>query len=175
MNKLIRLASTDDTQEILDIYTPYIEHSAISFEFEVPTHEDFKNRINKIIKKYPWLVCLIDGKIVGYAYACEHRARIAYNWSVESSVYLSDKFHGQGLGKELYIELFKQLRMLGFYNVFAGITLPHPASHALHLSLGFEEIGVYKQVGFKNGEWYDTLWYQLLLQEGGVPKELKDS
>jgi len=163
MNKKIRMATLDDAQEILAIYSPYIENTAISFEYEVPTLEDFKKRIEKILLKYPWLVCEIDNKIVGYAYACEHRSRKAYDWSVESSVYLHEDHHGKGIGRTLYLELFKKLKQGGFHTVFAGITLPHPASHALHLSLGFKEIGIYKEVGFKYGQWYDTLWYQLIL------------
>jgi len=163
MNKSIRMATLEDASEILKIYAPYIEESAISFEYVVPTVAEFTERMIKTLEKYPWLVCEVDGKIAGYAYACEHRSRAAYDWSVESSVYLHKDFQGHGIGKELYTELFKKLKDNGIRNVFAGITLPHPASHALHMSLGFEEIGIYKQVGFKNDQWYDTLWYQLIL------------
>lgn len=161
---LIRLVKEEDVDELLLIYGHYIETSNISFEYEVPTREEFLRRMVSTSSAYPWLVCLINEKIVGYAYAGKHRDRSAYQWSCDASVYLIPESKGVGIGTILYEMLFEILRLQGYYNVFAGIGLPNDTSVAFHKKLGFREIGVYKNVGYKNNSWLDTQWLQLQLK-----------
>ncbi|MCB0700567.1 MAG: N-acetyltransferase [Chitinophagales bacterium] len=161
----IRFIKPEDAQRVLDIYAPYITKSNISFEYEVPTIEEWQQRIATITAQYPWLVCEHEGVIVGYAYAGQHRARTAYQWSVESAIYIAEDFLGKGAGKLLYQKLFELLRQQGYVNVFAGMTLPNEKSEGLHKSCGFETIGVFRNIGYKNNRWHDVQWMQLDLQE----------
>lgn len=172
----IRHIKPEDAQAVLDIYAPYIQHTNISFEYEVPTLDDFTQRIATITAEHCWLVCEHDGKIIGYAYAGPHRARMAYKWSVESAIYMAQDFFGKGMGKQLYQKLFELLAHQGYINVFAGMTLPNEKSEALHRSCGFEEIGIFRKIGYKNNQWHDVKWMQLAIgeykSELGVPKHL---
>jgi L-amino acid N-acyltransferase YncA len=111
------------------------------------------------------------GEISGYAYASQHRARAAYQWSVDTTAYVRADAQRQGLGKALYAALFSELQRLGYCQAFAGIALPNPASIALHRSVGFESIGIYRQVGFKLGSWHDVGWWQKSLQSPDKPPE----
>jgi phosphinothricin acetyltransferase len=115
--------------------------------------------------RFPWLVWEDAGEIKGYAYASEHRTRKAYQWSVEVSVYVREDARRLGVARALYGRLFEVLKRQGFYNAYAGIALPNDASVALHESLGFQKIGVYKAVGHKFGAWRDVGWWSLTLQE----------
>jgi phosphinothricin acetyltransferase len=121
----------------------------------------------RIRKAHVWLVAERDGRVVGYAYGGQHRERAAYNWTVEVSAYVDRSAHRSGVGRELYAELFRRLKQNGFRLLVAGITLPNEASVGIHEAMGFEPIGVYKNVGFKNGEWWDVGWWQL---DMGEPK-----
>jgi phosphinothricin acetyltransferase len=123
-----------------------------------------EKRIVETLKLYPWLVYEVDGKVLGYAYASQHKERAAYKWDVDVSIYLHEKARGQGVGKKLYKYLFDGLKALGYYNAYAGIGLPNEASIALHKSLGFALIGVYNNVGYKGGAWRDVAWFGLKLQ-----------
>ncbi|MGB7443877.1 MAG: arsinothricin resistance N-acetyltransferase ArsN1 family B [Coleofasciculaceae cyanobacterium] len=166
----IRLVQASDAEQMLAIYAPFIKESSTTFELEVPTIEQLQQRIGTISEHAPWLVCEIEGEILGYAYASKHRQRAAYQWSVESSVYVGAKLRRKGVGKALYSSLFQLLQLQGFYNVYAGITLPNLASVALHENLGFSHIGTYELVGYKLGKWHDVGWWQLSLQsERSVP------
>lgn len=164
MTKL-RLVKRDDVPSVLKIYGDYIRSTVITFEITIPTEEEFWNRIQTVSKTAPWVVAEIEGKIAGYAYAGKHRDREAYQWSVEPSVYLDPNFHKKGIGTLLYKTLFKILRLQGFYNAYAGITLPNDASVRLHESLGFMHLGTYKNIGHKMGQWHDVGWWNLNLQE----------
>lgn len=158
----------------MSIYGPYIEGSATSFEYTVPTEEEIKNRIREYQATHEWLVYEIEGKVVGYAYASPHRARAAYQWSTEVSAYIHPEFHRKGIAKALYKELFASLINRGYHLALAGITLPNPASIALHESLGFELIGTYKNIGYKMGNWHDVGWWQLELKSPiKTPTQLK--
>ena len=168
----IRLAKINDATKILQIYTPYVLDSAISFEITVPTLDEFKNRMKEYSNKFPWIVCEIDEQVVGYAYASAHRSRCAYEWSVEASVYIEDKYQGKGIGTKLYKTLFQLLKNQGVVNIFAGITLPNEGSIRLHESLGFLPIGIFKDVGFKKGLWRDVGWWQLQIQKPVQPNHL---
>ncbi|MGH8174324.1 MAG: arsinothricin resistance N-acetyltransferase ArsN1 family B [Rhodanobacteraceae bacterium] len=160
-----RVARADDASAIAGIYAPYVRDTIISFETEAPDRIEMEHRIERIGAVYPWLVAIADGSVVGYAYACEHRARLAYRWSVDAAVYLAADAQRRGIGRALYQRLFALLLKQGYVNAFAGITLPNAASVALHEAMGFLPIGVYRQVGYKVGAWHDVGWWQLVLAE----------
>ena len=160
---IIRLIQDSDADEVLAIYKYYVDHTAISFEYDAPTKEEYIERIKTNTERYPWLVCLYENKIIGFAYGSTHRYRTAYQWSPEATIYIDHQFQSKGLGKILYQTLFDLLKLQGYCNVFAGVALPNEKSVALHLSLGFEVIGIFKNVGFKHGQWHSTQWFQLNL------------
>jgi L-amino acid N-acyltransferase YncA len=174
----IRLISLEDAPAVLEIYKPYVLDTVITFEYEVPTPIDFLNRIRTNTSEYPWLVCLQNHKIVGYAYASKHRDRTAYKWSVDSAVYLSPSVHRKGIARILYESLFSILRLQGYFNVYAGICLPNEKSVAFHKALGFKEIALYEKVGFKHHRWHDTAWFELHLSElidnPPIPKKITE-
>jgi L-amino acid N-acyltransferase YncA len=161
----IRLATEYDAAGILLIYTPYIVNTSFTFETEVPAENNFKERIRKYLLKYPWLVCEIDGLIVGYAYASQYRERTAYQWSAECSVYVHDDFQRHGIAQALYSALFAILKKQGFMNVYAVINLPNDKSVALHEYMGFAYFATYEKVGYKLGQWKNVGWWRLQLNE----------
>lgn len=165
MTTLIRPAKPADAKQCLDIYEPIVLETPISFETEAPTVEEFERRIRDTMESYPWLVGVADGRVAGYAYACKHRQRRAYQWSVEVSAYVDEAFRRKGVGRSLYERLFEYLKRQGFCNAYAGIALPNPASVAFHESMGFEPVGIYKSVGFKLGRWHDVGWWALRLAD----------
>ena len=149
---------------MLQIYRPYVEANAVSFELEVPSLEVFGARIEKALTGWQWLAAERDGTVLGYAYGSMHRERAAYRWSVEVSAYVSAEHHNQGIGRSLYLQLFQDLANKGYCNAYAGVTLPNAASVGLHQSLGFVPIGVFKSVGHKFGKWHDVAWFQRSLR-----------
>jgi phosphinothricin acetyltransferase len=159
MPPTIRLASPDDATEVQAVYAPYC-HTPISFEAEPPGVEEMRGRLVKVLGEYPWLLCADGREVLGYAYATRHRERAAYRWSVDTSVYVRPGGQRRGVGRALYTSLLAVLPLQGFINAYAGVTLPNPASVGLHQAMGFEPVGVYRQVGFKNGAWHDVAWYQ---------------
>ena len=156
----IRIAVAEDANQILEIYAPVVENTAISFELSVPSVREISNRIESYAKSHEWLVAESSGSVLGYAYATPHRPRDAYRHSVETSVYIRDNSRERGLGKILYKELFKKLKDKEFHCAYAGIALPNPASEALHQSVGFKPIGVFEEIGFKYDKWHDVSWWQ---------------
>ena len=164
MNAGIRLARPEDAPAIQAIYAPVVISTPTSFELTPPTVEEMRERIEQKLLTHPWVVYEAQGRVVGSAYASAYRARAAYQWSVEVSVYLHERWRGQGIGRALYTSLFALLRLQGFYSVYAGITLPNPASVALHERMGMRPVGVYHQVGYKLGAWHDVGWWQGVLQ-----------
>lgn len=164
-DKNIRLATESDSTSILQIYAPYITDTVITFEYQVPTMTEFSDRIANIKRKYPWLVCEIKDNIVGYAYASRFREREAYSWSVDFSVYINPQYHRKNIGKALYFALFEILKLQGYYNIYAGVTIPNIKSESLHESFGFKAIGIYQNVGYKFGRWHDVKWYGLKINE----------
>lgn len=164
MGRIIRLATQVDASAMLAIYSPIVQKTAISFEVDSPTIDQMQQRIAKILAVLPWIVYESDGEICGYAYAGQHRERAAYQWSVDVSIYIHEQWRSKGIGRALYTSLFTFLTSLGYYNVFAGITLPNPASVALHESMGMRQLGVYQHVGCKLGAWHDVGWWQGRLQ-----------
>lgn len=156
----IRPATEADAAALLAIYAPYVERTAVSFELEPPTVEQFAARIHKSLNGWAWLVAELDGQCAGYAYGTAHRERPAYSRTVETAIYLDERFRGRGVGRALYAALLDRLRELGFHRAVAGITLPNDASVALHERLGFAPVGIYREIGFKFGTWHDTAWFQ---------------
>jgi L-amino acid N-acyltransferase YncA len=164
----IRSADPDrDAAACAAIYAPQVEASPTSFEQVPPDAAEFAERIARTTATHPWLVAECDGEVVGYAYACTHRTRAAYRWAVDVSVYVAVGRRGQGHGRALYGELLERLRRQRFQVACAGITLPNEASVALHESLGFLAVGVYRRVGWKAGAWRDVGWWQLELEPAG--------
>lgn len=162
---MIRLATEDDAEQIRAIYAPFCESSPVTFETEAPTIEEMRYRIRKILQQYPWLVYHKDDKVLGYAYAAAHHERAAYQWSVNVSVYIHEKARRMGIGRTLYTSLFQVLKLQGYYNAYAGITQPNPASMKLHEAMGFQHAGTYKNAGYKCGAWHDVVWLGLSLQQ----------
>ena len=165
MRPAIGLASDADVAAITDLYRPIVESTAISFETEPPDQDEMHRRIAETLTSYPWLVCRIGGKCAGYAYASDIAFRGAYRWSVDTSVYVHEDFRRHGIGRGLYISLFGILSAQGYFNAFAGISLPNPASVALHERVGFQPLGIYRNVGYKLGSWHDVGWWQLSLRK----------
>ena len=161
----IRLASDRDARAIADIYAPFVESSATSFETEAPSADEIRRRVQETTITHPWLVCVCGDAVAGYAYATKHRARAAYQWSVEVSVYVHGSFRRAGVGRGLYTSLFAILAAQGFVHAYAGITLPNESSVALHESLGFRPVGVYRMIGYKAGAWHDVGWWHLTVKE----------
>jgi phosphinothricin acetyltransferase len=160
----IRLAREADAGAIAAIYAPFVERTAVSFETKPPDGTEMARRIGDTTARYPWLVCELDGHVAGYAYATQHRVRAAYRWSVDTAVYIDAVQRRRGIGRGLYASLSEILKAQGFFNAYAGITLPNDASVGLHQAVGFTIVGVYKRVGFKFGEWHDVGWWHLIVQ-----------
>jgi len=164
MSNVIRLAQEADAAPIRAIYAPIVLETFISFETVVPTEDEMRERIRRTVAQYPWLVADDAGSIAGYAYASPHRARSAYQWSVDVSAYVHPDYRRRGIGSGLYAAVFAVLAQQGYINAYAGIALPNPASVGLHESLGFEPVGIYQHVGYKLGAWHDVGWWGLALQ-----------
>jgi L-amino acid N-acyltransferase YncA len=161
----IRLAAGDDAAGIAEIYRPIVVSTPISFETEPPDDREIRRRLEAALPALPWLVCEHQGRVVGYAYASPHRSRPAYTWSVDTSVYVHSDFRRCGIGRGLYASLFQILAAQGYFNAYAGIALPNPSSIGLHESVGFQPIGIYRNVGYKLGQWHDVGWWQLALRQ----------
>ncbi len=161
----IRLANLDDASAILDIYRPYVEHTTFSFETEIPTVPIFQERMQKVLKKDPWLVCELDGLVIGYAYANDHRWRVAYQWTKELSVYVHDGYHRRGIATALYTALIELLKRQGYANTLIGITMPNPVSVAFHESMGYQLVGYYHNVGFKSEKFQDVGWWEMPIRD----------
>jgi len=157
---MIRVATKEDAAGMLDIYTPFILNSGVTQETDVPSVEDFQQRIISNLAERPWLVCEIDHEIAGYAYAGKHRDRKGYQWCTEPSVYISEKHFGVGVAHALYTALFDILKIQGYVNAYAVITLPNDRSIAFHKKFGFAYLTTYEKIGYKLGQWHDVGWMQ---------------
>jgi L-amino acid N-acyltransferase YncA len=162
----VRMARSEDGPAVAEIYRPYVLETAISFEETPPTASEMSGRIVATLDAYPFLVIEDDGEVVGYAYGSAHRARAAYRWSVDVTVYTARHLHRRGIGRKLYVELLARLARQGFHSAFAGIALPNDKSIGLHEAMGFRGLGAYQEVGFKFGQWHDVGWWRFSLNDG---------
>ena len=163
---MIRLVTLDDAEAIAAIYAPFVLETPISFETRAPTPDVMRERIERYAASHPWLVYELDGLVVGYAYSSPHHERAAYDWSCEVSVYVERSMHRRGVGRALYTALLEALRRLGYYNALAGVTEPNDASIGLHEAVGFRRAGVNRNVGYKDGRWWDVAYLEMSLRDG---------
>ncbi len=162
MNYTVRLATEFDAPDIQRIYEPYVTDTPVTFEVAAPDVSDIRRRLIETLIHYPWLVCEnSDGAVLGYAYASQHRVRMAYQWSADVAVYVDPFYHRLGVGSAMYRVLLSILTLQGYCTAYAGITLPNESSVRLHESLGFTKIGVFHDTGYKLGEWRDVGWWEL--------------
>ncbi len=156
---MLRFAEPADAEALLAIYAQYIETS-ITFEYDLPTAEEFRRRIEDITATYPYLVYEEGGRVLGYAYAHRYRERAAYQWGAELSVYIDRSAHGFGLGKRLYAALIRLLRLQGVRTVYGVVTQPNEKSGRLHTAMGFTVAGIVRSAGYKAGAWHDVATYE---------------
>ncbi|MQG00955.1 MAG: N-acetyltransferase family protein [SAR202 cluster bacterium] len=161
---VIRLADPKrDARQVAAIYYPYVINTPITFESEPPDGNEMSSRMENVLTSYPWLVCVHDDEVMGYAYGSQFRTREAYDWSVETTVYVREAAHGMGIGSAIYTSLLECLRLQGFVSAVGVIALPNHKSVMLHEKLGFREDGILPSAGYKNGTWYDVgLWWKKL-------------
>ncbi|MBE6955647.1 MAG: N-acetyltransferase [Ruminococcaceae bacterium] len=159
----IRPATLRDAEAILAIYAPYVENTAVSFEYEVPSLRAFEQRMEGIMAFYPYLVWEEEGRILGYAYAHRHQERKAYQWNAELSIYLHPDATHRGIGTALCRALLELLRLQGIKTAYSCVTVPNAASEALHAKMGFSPAGIWHNSGFKLGAWRDVGWFQKAL------------
>lgn len=168
----IRSAKLTDAAAIRKLYGWYIENTAITFEYTVPTEREFATRMARILTRYPYLVAEKDGKLLGYAYAAPYITRRACDWSCEVSIYLAREATGQGLGRALYAALEQQLRQMGIVNMYASIACadgedPYVSNNSLdfHAHMGFRPVGSFRNCGYKFGRWYHLTWVEKTIGE----------
>lgn len=161
----IRRANEADAEAVLSIYAPIVRETPISFETEIPSIEEIRRRIASALERHSFLVCAAGAEIAGYAYGGVHRARAAYRFATEVSVYVDANWRKRGVARMLYENLLAELAELGYCMAYAGITLPNDASVGFHRALGFETVGTFPRAGWKFGQWHDTGWYWRKLRE----------
>ena len=166
----LRFASPEDVPALLAIYEHYIS-TVITFEYALPSQEEFARRVSSVSKEYPYLAAEENGVLLGYAYAHRIAERAAYAWGAELSIYLRPGAAGRGLGRGLYRALMELLRLQGVRTVYGLVASPNPASQGLHRSLGFQLSGVQKNAGYKNGGWIDLLWFERAIAPYGPEPE----
>lgn len=168
---MIRLATKEDVPALLKIYAPYIEHTAVTFEYDVPSLETFRERFERIASDYPWIVWEEDGSVLGYAYGDRAFERAAFAWDADLSIYLAEDARGRGIGARLYDCLEAMLGKLGYHNLYALITGANVSSIRFHERRGYERLGCLKAAGWKLGAWHDLYWYGLRLCPAAQPGE----
>ena len=172
MGVIIRKAVIKDASALLEIYRPYVEKTAITFEYDVPSVEEFRCRIEGVMKRYPYLVAEQNGVIVGYAYASVFKERAAYDRCVETSIYIEENARGNGIGNTLYLALEEELKKQGIINAYACIGYTENEDEYLtngsmhfHERLGYRLVGRFQQCGYKFNRWYDMIWMEKMLGE----------
>ena len=166
----IRTATLSDAQALLNIYSPYVEHTAITFEYDVPSVEEFASRIKNTLQKYPYLVAEKNGRLLGYAYASPFHERPAYVWAVETSIYVDQNIKHQGIGRRLHDALEDALRSQGILNMNACIAYPPEEDEYLdknsvefHTHMGYRLVGEFYKCGYKFHRWYNMVWMEKLI------------
>jgi phosphinothricin acetyltransferase len=165
MTYKIRTVQLSDAEAILKVYAPFITDTCISFEYVVPSVEEFTQRIASISAEYPYIVLEEDEEIVGYAYAHRYLERVAYSWDVEVTIYLAPKAQGKGLGVILYTALEKLMALQNIKNLYSCITGDNVHSIEMHRSMGYELIGTFPKAGFKHDRWLDVVWMAKVIGE----------
>ncbi len=167
----IRSCTPDDAEALLRIYAPYVLETAISFELAVPSVEEFRGRIEDTLKKFPYIVAEIDGRVVGYAYVSAFKPRCAYNHCVETSIYVDKDERGHGVGSALYAELERIMPSIGVKNMNACIAYApvedehlNNLSETFHAKLGYTKVAHFHKCGFKFGKYYDMIWMEKILE-----------
>ena len=171
-NIYIRKVNENDIERLVEIYSYYVENTAISFEYNPPTIEEFKYRVDKLSKKYPYLVAQIDGRVVGYVYASAYNTREAYNWTVTMSIYVDKDYKRCKIGSALYEAIEEKLKEQGIVNMMAAVAYVEKEdeyltqdSYKFHIKNGYIKVGQMKKVGKKFDRWYDLLWLQKVIAE----------
>jgi len=158
MNRPVRLS---DAATIAAIYNYHVEQTIITFEEVTVTADEIQNRIRSThAAKLPWLVSELEEQVVGYAYANPWRSRSAYRFTAEAGIYVAEKHTGKGIGSALYSDLLTELTKAGIHCVLGSISLPNPASIALHERMGFEKVAHHPEVGRKFDQWIDVGFWQ---------------
>ena len=168
----IRPVTEADAGRLLEIYRPYVEKTAVTFEYEVPSIAEFRERIRKVERKFPYLAAELDGETAGYCYASEFHPRAAYGWCAEVTVYLDMEKRQQGIGKKLYQELEKALKKQNILNLYACIAFPEEEDEYLtrnsmefHAHMGYRLAGRFQNCGYKFGRWYHMVWMEKIIGE----------
>ena len=169
----IRRATENDAEALLKIYAPYVEHTAITFEYEVPSVEEFRSRIRHTLEKYPYLVAEEDGELLGYAYVGPFHDRPAYDWAVETSIYVDERKIHKGVGGKLHDALEQVLKTQGILNMNACIAWPDGEedetltknSGEFHVHLGYRMVGEFQKCGYKFHRWYNMIWMEKIIGE----------
>lgn len=176
----IRAANPEDAAALLEIYAPYVTDTAVTFEYEIPTREEFARRMETVLARYPWLVAEQGGELLGYAYLSPFHARAAYSWCAETSIYLRRDCRGQGLGRLLYERLEDCAKAQGILNLEACIALPETEDDHLsfdsprfHERMGYRMVGSFSRCGYKFGTWYGMRWMEKLIGEHGAPQPVR--
>lgn len=164
MRGVLRFARPEDVSRMLDIYAPHVTDGVASFEYAAPTAAQFAQRVARIVQEFPWIVCEVEGRVAGYAYASHAFERAAYQWDADVSVYLDAAYQRRGLARLLYRGLEALLSAQGYYTLYACITACNAASIALHEACGYARIGLWRASGFKHGRWLDVAWYEKRLR-----------
>ncbi|UTY39803.1 GNAT family N-acetyltransferase [Allocoprobacillus halotolerans] len=160
MSVNIKVATLEDAQDILNIYAPYVQTTNITFEYDEPTLQEMTNRIKNTLERYPYLVAMVDQKVVGYAYASPFASRAAYQWGSELSIYLDAHYHGRAIGQKLYQSMLALLKAMHIQHVYACITHPNIKSEKFHETFDFTYIGCFHHAGFKFNQWHDVIWME---------------
>lgn len=167
---MIRAAAPQDAGALLEIYGYYVRHTAITYEYEVPTVENFRQRIENTLQNYPYLVWEEDGVVWGYAYAGRFHPRKAFDWAAEASVYVHKDARGRGIGRKLYEVLENCLREQGYVNLTVSIAYPQTEDEYLtqnsvqfHSHMGYEQCAHFRNCAYKFGRWYDLVWMEKYL------------
>jgi len=170
---VIRLADPKkDARQVAAIYYPYVINTPITFESIPPDGIEISSRMEHVLYSYPWVVCVHDNEVLGYAYGSQFRSREAYDWSVETTVYVKEAAHGLGVGSGLYVSLLEILRIQGYISAVGVIALPNHKSVVLHEKIGFKRDGILPSAGYKSGKWYDVgLWWKQLRSPPENPEQ----
>ena len=178
----IRMATKADAKEILEIYAPYVKDTAITFEYDVPTVEEFGDRINNTLKKYPYIVSIDNNQIIGYAYVSSFKERAAYDWAVETTVYIKQDYQGKGVGKKLYLALEEILKKQNILNMNACIAYTSiedtnltNTSKYFHEHLGYKKVAHFSKCGYKFEKWYDMIWMEKIIERAFCKSKASDS